>query len=90
VDAGDDVGAGVVEDLVAALEPGEVVEQQVAAVAGILEHGAHRAVRDDDPLLEGVEEPAVERQVVHAEDVVGHCTRLPVRGLRPSPPRPQP
>ena len=51
-----DVGAGVVEDLVAALEPGEVVERQV----GGLQHRAHRAVGEHHALGERVEEGGVE------------------------------
>ena len=48
VDRAYDVGAGDVEDLVAALEALEVVQGQVV----LLEHGAHRAVGDDDALGE--------------------------------------
>ena len=46
MDRAHDVGAGDVEDLVAALVALEVVERQVV----LLQHRAHRAVRDDDAL----------------------------------------
>ena len=46
VDGADDVGPGDVEDLVAALEPVEVVQGQVVA----LQHRAHRPVRDHHAL----------------------------------------
>jgi hypothetical protein len=59
VDVADHVRAGGVEDLVAALEAGEVVEHQVAALPGVLEHRAHRAVGDEDALVERVEEASV-------------------------------
>lgn len=49
VDRLDHVGAGDVEDLVAALEPLEVVETEV----GRLEHRAHRPVGDDDARGDG-------------------------------------
>ena len=50
VHAGDQLGPGHVEDLVAALVPLEVVQRRV----GGLEHGAHRPVRHDDALGEGL------------------------------------
>ena len=77
MDAGDHVRAGVVEDLVAALEPDEVVEHEVAALARVLQHGAHRTVGDDDTLVEDVEEAGVERQVLHVGKFAGHPERLP-------------
>ena len=43
------VGSGVVEDLVAALEPSEVVERQVRG----LKHRAHRPVTHHDPVRQG-------------------------------------
>ena len=52
VDRADDVGAGVVEDLVAALVALEVVEREVVG----LQHGAHGAVRDEDPLLQSLKQ----------------------------------
>ena len=52
VDGADHVGPGVVEDLVAALVALEVVEREV----GRLEHRAHRAVRDQDPLPQRLEQ----------------------------------
>jgi hypothetical protein len=90
VDAGDDVRAGVVQDLVAPLEPGEVVEHEVAALAGVLQHGAHRAVRHDDPLLEDVEDAAVEGQRSHVGDLAGHEIEVTARASRPSPVRSSP
>jgi hypothetical protein len=45
VDVADDVGAGDAEDLVASLEPGEVV---IGEIRG-LQHGAHRAVQNEKP-----------------------------------------
>ncbi len=54
VDRADHVRTGVVEDLVAAFEAREVVEHQV----GGLQHGAHRAIGDDDPFGQGVQERA--------------------------------
>jgi hypothetical protein len=50
--APDDVRPGHIEDLVTALEPREIVDAQV----GRLKHGAHRAVSDNDPLLERIEQ----------------------------------
>jgi len=50
--APDHVWPGRIEDLVTALQPGEIVDVQV----GGLEHGAHRAVSDNDPLLERIEQ----------------------------------
>jgi nucleotide-binding universal stress UspA family protein len=50
--APDDVGPRDVEDLVAALVALEVVEPEV----GGLQHGAHRAVGDDDPLAQRCEQ----------------------------------
>ncbi len=44
----DDVGSGHVEDLVAALQPGEIVQRRILC----LQHRAHRAVRNDDALGE--------------------------------------
>ena len=79
----DDVGAGDVEDLVAALEAGEVVEDQVGC--GGLQHGAHGAVGDDDPLVEGVEEAGVGRQLLHVGGFAGHPDRLPAGTSVPPP-----
>ena len=76
MDAGDDVRARVVEDLVAALEADEVVEHQVAALAGVLQHGAHRPVGDHDTLVEDVEEAGVERQVLHVGEFAGHARKV--------------
>ncbi|MGX1508564.1 UNVERIFIED_CONTAM: hypothetical protein RKD43_007273 [Streptomyces graminofaciens] len=45
VDGADDVGAGDIEDLVAALEVLEVLQRRILR----LEHGAHRAVGHHDP-----------------------------------------
>ena len=53
VDVRDDIRAGGVEDLVAALELLEVVlERQVPP----LQHGAHRAVGDDDPVVHRIQQ----------------------------------
>jgi hypothetical protein len=49
VDAADDVGPGDVEDLVAALEPVEVVQREVRG----LKHGAHRPVGHENTFREG-------------------------------------
>ena len=46
--AGDDVRSSDVEDLIAALVSGEVVESWL----GRLEHRPHRAIRDDDAACE--------------------------------------
>ena len=54
VHAGHELGPGDVEDLVAALVALEVVEARV----GGLEHGAHRAVRDDDASGQGLAQRA--------------------------------
>ncbi len=51
----DDVRAGGVEDLVATLVALEVLERQVV----VLDHGAHSAVGDDDPLAQCREESVV-------------------------------
>ena len=48
VDGPDDVRAGHVQDLVAALMPVEIIQRGLAD----LQHGSHRAVRDNDPLAE--------------------------------------
>ena len=55
MDAADDVGPRDVEDLVAALVALEVVEAQIVR----LEHGAHRAVGNHDPLPQRGEQVAV-------------------------------
>ena len=53
VDVREDVRARVVEDLVAAFEPQEVfLERQFPA----LQHGAHRAIGNDDPVVHRVQE----------------------------------
>jgi hypothetical protein len=66
VDLTDDVRAGDVEDLVAALVALEVVETEVEA----LQHGAHRPVGNEDPACVG------------EQLVVRHCLRLPNRAFR--------
>ena len=86
MDPGDDVRAGVVEDLVAALEPGEVVEHEVA-LAGVLQHRAHGAVGDHDSLSQHVEEAGVERQMLHVTEVARHLSE--VTGGRPRFPGPR-
>ena len=50
--AADDVGPGDVEDLVAALEPVEVVQRQVRG----LQHRAHRPVGDENTFREGFQQ----------------------------------
>ena len=82
VDPGDDVRAGVVEDLVAALEPGEVVEHEVTALAGVLQHRAHGAVGDHDSLSQHVEE-GVSNARCCVTEVAGHLSE--VTGRRPFP-----
>ena len=87
VDGADHVGPGDVEDLVAALEALEVVERQVRG----LQHGAHRAVGDDDPFGEGVAESRVSTRVrLHvsssATGAVPHGSRCGV-AIRHSRPR---
>ena len=70
VDLLDDVGAGLVEDLVTALEVVEVVERQI----GILQLRAHGAVAHQYPLRQGVEQVGVIGAVVwssHINRVVG-------------------
>ena len=70
VDLLDDVGTGLVEDLVATLEVVEVVERQI----GVLQLGAHRAVAHQYPLRQGVEQVGVVSAVVrsrHINRVVG-------------------
>ncbi len=52
VDRADDVGPGDVEDFVASLEPREVVKARVV----LLQHRAHRAVRDQHALRQRVEQ----------------------------------
>ena len=77
------VRAGVVEDLVAALEPGEVVEDQV----GGLQHRAHGPVGDHHPPGEGVGEGGVERarlrrtRVVRLHGVLLGCHGIHVSAL---------
>ena len=66
MDAADDVRAGDVEDLVAALETLEVVEAEV----GRLQHRAHRPVGDDDALRERAQQR-------RSGGVIGHAARLP-------------
>jgi len=61
MDVLDDVGARVVEDLVAPLETGEVVEGEISG----LEHRAHGPVGDHHPLGESVQESRVERVRLH-------------------------
>ncbi len=46
------VGAGDVEDLIAALQPGEVVQSQVCR----LQHRAHRPIGDHDTMRQDVEQ----------------------------------
>ncbi len=72
MDVPDDVGAGVVEDLVAALEPGEVVERQV----GVLQHRAHGTVRDDDTLGERVEQRCVVAVGETVRVLCGHADKV--------------
>jgi hypothetical protein len=68
VDAGDDVRARDVQDLVAALEPLEIaLDRQLVA----LEHRAHRAVGDDDALVDGIQQSLRTRRAVDAVDVQG-------------------
>ncbi len=50
MDGPDHLGAGDVEDFVAALVPLEVGEGQVV----LLQHRAHRAVGDEDAVTQGV------------------------------------
>ena len=57
MDALDHVGAGQHEDVVVALEVAAVITETLAAEVGLLEpvaldHGAHRAVEDEDALGE--------------------------------------
>jgi hypothetical protein len=49
VDRADDVRPGDVEDLVAALQPGEIVQGEVET----LQHGAHPAVGHEDAVGQG-------------------------------------
>ncbi|GFG55019.1 hypothetical protein MAGR_64600 [Mycolicibacterium agri] len=70
----DDIGAGLVEDLVAALELIEVVEGEIRR----LQLGAHGAVTHQDPLRQSVEEVSVISAGVrssHIVRVVGLCKR---------------
>ena len=81
VDLLDDVGAGLVEDLVAALEVVEVVEGQI----GFLQLGAHRAVAHQYPLRQGVEQVGVVSAVVgssHINRVVGLPNRASAHKAR--------
>ena len=66
-----DVGPGDVQNLVAALEPLEVVEVEFEP----LQHGAHRAVGDDDPMGELMTQQV--SAAVHS-----------LNGTVPTPPRP--
>jgi hypothetical protein len=59
VDAPHDVRSGGVEDLVAPLQPGEVVEREVVR----LEHGAHRTVGDHHALGQRLQERGVEPSI---------------------------
>ncbi|MCY1230146.1 hypothetical protein D9M72_425470 [compost metagenome] len=53
MDVREDIRAGVIEDLVAALQPQEVLfKGQFPA----LQHGAHGPIGDDDPVVHGVQE----------------------------------
>jgi hypothetical protein len=61
VDRLDDIGPGVVEDLVAALKVVEVVEREI----GRLQLSAHGAVAHHDPLRQGVEQIGVVPAIVH-------------------------
>ncbi len=65
VDLLDDVGASLVEDLVAALEVVEVVEGQI----GFLQLCAHRAVAHQYPLRQGVEQVGVISAVVGSRHI---------------------
>ena len=70
VDLLDDVGAGLVEDLVAALEVVEVVQRQI----GFLQLSAHGPVAHQYPLRQGVEQVGVVGAVAggsHINRVVG-------------------
>ena len=82
-----DVGPGDVEDLVAALEPGEVVQRRILR----LQHRAHRAVRHQDARGERGEQRVLGRGQVDGgiEDTAdrgpvrtGHRSRV-VRPMRP-------
>ena len=61
VDRFDDIRAGVIEDLVAALELVEVIETEV----GVLQPGADSTVTHDDAPLEHVEQVGVVDAIVH-------------------------
>ena len=61
VDGADHVGPGVVEDLVAALEAREIVEHQIRG----LQHRAHRAVGDDDPVAQSLQKTILDAVRLH-------------------------
>ena len=82
VDGLDHIRAGVVEDLVAALEVVEVVEREI----GRLQLSAHGAVAHHDPLRQGVEQIGVVRAIVHhshIDRVVALCNWFFAQGAHP-------
>ncbi len=80
VNVPDHVGPGVVEDFVAAFEAREVVEHEI----GGLQHGAHRAVGDDDPIGKGLQKYTVDCVVARPSPVslVLECCVNAVDGVR--------
>ena len=71
VDVSQHVRAGVVEDLVAAFEPEEVVEREVRG----LQHGAHGSVADDNALVQRIEQGRVKwrRHAVQTSGRANQC-----------------
>ena len=53
MDVCEDIGAGVDEDLGAAFEPQSVLREREFPA---LQHGAHGAIGNDDPVVHGIEE----------------------------------